>query len=218
MEASSKSRKAQKKRATKKANQRKAKSRRTKIDPLQVKLVQLSSSRYSHKCGDVSQDDDSYIRECFELWASKQASKKQAYKNCSYELPWAILRKNKLVAIAFVSEKQLANKKICYLERIITLQQYRNRGYFKFLIDHITRHFYYRGCNYFQAFCDKTAWPAYEKLEFETLFEFDDYNFVFCGMLECGLIHYTKELVYFELDSFPQCVAKHLEFIQNNYK
>lgn len=96
-----------------------------------------------------------------------------------------------IVSVMFANVEECSNgETILYIQRVFTIPEFRQKGYFRQIFSAIYEKYFKKGCRYLKLFVDKDAYKAYKAMKFimEEKTQDGKYYFVFIPM-----IHTTME-------------------------
>jgi hypothetical protein len=106
--------------------------------------------------------------------------------------PVALVNDEKIiVSVMFANVEECSNgEAILYIQRVFTISDFRQKGYFRQILSAIYEKNFKKGCRYLKLFVDKDAYKAYKAMKFimEEKTQDGKYYFVFIPM-----IHTTME-------------------------
>jgi GNAT superfamily N-acetyltransferase len=117
------------------------------------------------------------VDDCIATWDRKELW---------YQLPFAYIEDKQIVSVMFANVERCSNGgEILYIQRVFTLPEFRQKGYFRKIFNDVYSIYHKLGCRYIKLFVDKDAYNAYKSMKFIMNERTEDgkYYFIFLPMI-----------------------------------
>jgi len=107
-------------------------------------------------------------------------------KDLWHQLPFAYIEQKQIISVMFANVEECSNgEEILYIQRVFTLPEFRQKGYFRKIFNEVYSTYHKKGCRYLKLFVDKDAYKAYKAMKFimNEKTSDDKYYFVFIPMI-----------------------------------
>lgn len=107
-------------------------------------------------------------------------------KDLWHQLPFACVDNDKIISVMFANVEECSNgEEILYIQRVFTLPEFRQKGYFRNIFNEVYSMYHKKGCRYLKLFVDKGAYKAYKAMKFIMHEKTHDgkYYFIFIPMI-----------------------------------